>query len=301
MVDEKPSGETQSMGRIWFLGAGTPTPAAAAFGSTALLDLDRVKLLVDCGPAATRLMANAGVSPLDLDGVFLTHLHFDHCVDLPCLLLSHWDQNAASNRELPIYGPAPIHAFVAAIIGPDGAFKNDLEARINAPMSQKTYVNRGGVLPRPRPDFPVHELASGGEATLQGVGIKARKVEHASPWLTSLAYRFDVGSRSVVFAGDTGSLSAVAELAGNCEVLVVNCWNAAADIRQHPDDESLATPERAGAMAALANVEKLCISHLGYRSGQKGALGRQAMIDQVRKHFEGKLELIDEGDVITLH
>lgn len=283
---------------LLFLGVGTPTPAKDSFGSAAVLNLGTSRIMVDCGPAATRALANNGFSPLDVDWLFLTHLHFDHCADLPCLLLAYWDQTVASSTALRVRGPVQTKEFVARLIGENGAFIHDIEARINAPISQNTYINRGGSLPRPHPDFDVDDLSDHFEEQLEQVYVRARTTEHANPWLNSLAYRFDCLDGSVTFTGDTGSVDVIVDLAEGCDLLVANCWNAVAEVRSDLNDRSLATVQTAATMAARAGVKKLCLSHMGTRTGQQGTIENAEILERASAIFEGEVCVAREGDVL---
>ncbi len=283
------------MRRIIFLGAGTPTPYRNGFGTAFLLDIDGHRILVDCGPSTTRNLANFNFYPLDVNFLFITHLHFDHCSGIPDFLLSYWDQSVSSRLGLSIYGPEFMQRFISRLVGPAGAFTDDINARINAPISQKTYLNRGGVLPRLQPEFNVTELLGGETFKLADIRATVRKTRHAEPWLKSLAYRFDVGGLSIVITGDTGSVDVIAELAAGCDILIVNAWNANADVSESEFDQSLATVGSAALMGREASAKILVLSHLGKRSGQKGEKSDMECINEAAEIFSGKIIIAKEG------
>ena len=66
---------------LTLLGTGTPAPLTHRAGSSYLLELAGEKLLIDCGPGSVRRLLETGVSPTEIAGLLLTHLHYDHCVD----------------------------------------------------------------------------------------------------------------------------------------------------------------------------------------------------------------------------
>ncbi len=76
------------MARVYILGAGTPTPTPARFGSSYVVQIGDEYLMFDCGPAATHKLVQAGLRPTQIDYLFFTHHHFDHDVDYPCFLLT---------------------------------------------------------------------------------------------------------------------------------------------------------------------------------------------------------------------
>ncbi len=63
--------------------------ASGSSGNAALVEMDGVRLLVDAGVSATRILkslAALGVDPASLSGVLVTHEHQDHVRGLPVLL-----------------------------------------------------------------------------------------------------------------------------------------------------------------------------------------------------------------------
>ena len=95
------------MARIHILGAGTPTPTPTRFGSSYVVEVGDDQIMVDCGPAATYKLVQAGLWPTNIDYLFFTHHHFDHDVDYPCFLLCRWDQSIGQEGQLQVFGPTP--------------------------------------------------------------------------------------------------------------------------------------------------------------------------------------------------
>ena len=77
---------------VHVLGSGCPTPTPDRFGTSFAIKTQNDLVMVDCGPSATWKLAKAGLNPRDVNSLFLTHHHFDHNVDMPCFLLTRWDQ-----------------------------------------------------------------------------------------------------------------------------------------------------------------------------------------------------------------
>src|SRR5438132_14128641 len=98
------SAATNSDGiKVTLLGTGTPFPNAERFGSAILVEGAGTKLLFDCGRGVVIRLTQAGVSPKEIDALFLTHLHSDHVVGIPDLWLSGW--LLGRSKPLPIWGP----------------------------------------------------------------------------------------------------------------------------------------------------------------------------------------------------
>ena len=51
---------------------------------------------------------------------FLSHLHYDHFMDYPRLLMTRWDQSAGKLAPLEVFGPSPISRITNQLIGADG-------------------------------------------------------------------------------------------------------------------------------------------------------------------------------------
>ena len=78
--------------KLTFLGTGAPRPSPKRYGPSILLEAGETKLLVDAGPGMRQRIFQAGGFELltDIDTVLITHLHFDHTIELPNLWLTGW-------------------------------------------------------------------------------------------------------------------------------------------------------------------------------------------------------------------
>lgn len=86
------------------LGTASQVPTRTRNHNGYLLRWDREGLLFDPGEGTQRQFTFAGVSTGRITGIFLTHLHGDHCLGLPGVL-----QRLAldgAGEEIPIYFPA---------------------------------------------------------------------------------------------------------------------------------------------------------------------------------------------------
>ncbi|MDE0235132.1 MAG: MBL fold metallo-hydrolase, partial [bacterium] len=59
-------------------GTGMPVPSPDRAGPGVLVRSEEAVLQFDAGRATTMRLAGIGVSPVDLDAVFVTHHHSDH-------------------------------------------------------------------------------------------------------------------------------------------------------------------------------------------------------------------------------
>ena len=208
---------------VTLLGTGTPTPLVRRAGSCTLVTFGQEALLFDCGPGSARRLVEKGMSPRVITGLFLTHLHYDHCMDYAYLVLSRWDQGVGEIPELEVCGPAPLARMTDLLFSEDGVFGPDLAGRTRHPGSEFVYEMRGGVLPRARPAPNVTELADGEGVEHEGWTVKAVRAVHCQPQLASLAYRLDTPEGSVVITGDTAPADGITRLSEGADVLIHMC------------------------------------------------------------------------------
>jgi ribonuclease Z len=291
------------MTKIHILGSGTPTPTAERFGSSYVVDTGQGLVMFDCGPATTHKLVRAGLDVTDVTDLFLTHHHFDHDVDLPCFLLTRWDQSRPDTRELRVHGPQPTTNIVAELIGPDGVFRRDIRARIEHPSSQRVYQLRGGVLPRPWPKVTTTDLAALDRVDGRDWTVTTARADHVQPYLDSLAYRIDTTEGSIVITADTARCPEVTALARDADVMLCCCW----DHHDGPEqiDEcvagltgSMCGPEDAALMAAEAGVAHLVLVHTTVSIAEPAAAARAVAIAD--KIFPGTVTFAHEGLDIPL-
>jgi ribonuclease Z len=287
------------MARIHVLGAGTPTPTPTRFGSSYVAEVAGEQIMIDCGPAATHKLVQAGLWPTDIDYLFFTHHHFDHDVDYPCFLLCRWDQSNGTENRLQVYGPAPTERFTEGILAENGGlFAHDWKARVNLPASQQVYVNRGGVLPRDPPDVFSKDVGPGKVYSGPDWEVTAATAEHVQPYLDSLAYRIDSSEGSMVFTGDTQPCRSVVDLARDADVMLCMCWD-----NQEVMDANGEAPRQCGTtgaarMAQEAGVKKLVLVHVGPHLSGHGPM--EQGIGEVRDSYDGEIIFSDELMVVDV-
>ena len=142
-------------------------------------------------------MLETGTRATDVTHTFFSHLHYDHFVDFPRLLLTRWDTGAARIPELKVFGPQPIKRLVEGLIGREGVFGPDLTARTNWDSSLHVYRARGGKEPRLPPAPEVREIGSGDVIETDRWRIQVAEVPHAQPYLACLAYRIDLAHQNM--------------------------------------------------------------------------------------------------------
>ncbi|MCH2307090.1 MAG: MBL fold metallo-hydrolase [SAR202 cluster bacterium] len=280
------------MATVHILGGGTPTPTPSRFGSSYVFQFDKNQLMIDCGPAATQKLVNAGFWPTEIDYLFITHHHFDHDADLPCFLLCRWDQSIGKENRLQIYGPTLTEKITEGIIGEDGLFAHDWKARVNHPLSQRIHVNRGGKLPRKPPIVFSKDIGPGEVIEKDDFKVTTALAEHVQPYLDSLAYRIDTKEGSVVFTGDTQPCDSVIELSKGADALVCMCWDDQEVMDSTGEMQGQCGTVGAAEMAQKSGVRKLILSHVGPNLSQESVT--EKAISDVGAVFDGEVVVAKE-------
>ncbi|MEE9163115.1 MAG: MBL fold metallo-hydrolase [Candidatus Neomarinimicrobiota bacterium] len=280
------------MAEIHVLGAGTPTPTPGRFGSAHVLRLGDELLMFDCGPAATHKLVKAGLFPTQIDYLFFTHHHFDHNIDYPCFLLCRWDQSIGKENQLQVFGPTLTEKITEGIIGENGVFADDWRARVNHPLSQQIFVNRGGTLPRKPPSVTAKDVGPGPVFSGKGWRVTAAVAEHVQPWLDSLAYRVDSSAGSVVFTGDTRPCQSVTDLARGADVMLCMCWDDQEAMLRNKELNGQSSTVGAAQLAQDAGVKKLVLVHIGPHLAGHGPM--ENGIGEVRGIYDGEVIFSEE-------
>ena len=193
--------------KVVLLGTGAgPLVNLHQYGASTLVEAGGQRFLFDCGRGATLRLAEAGVPIGSITRVFLTHLHSDHIVQLPDLLLTGW---AGGQRAVPlaVWGPVGTRDMMEHL---QQAFAFDIRIRRDVdehfPAAGITVVS--------------HEVTTDSVVfAARGVTVTAFLVDHG-PVRPAFGYRVDYGGRSVVLSGDTRVSENLVRHARGADVLV---------------------------------------------------------------------------------
>jgi ribonuclease BN (tRNA processing enzyme) len=207
--------------KLTLLGTGTPAPSLVRQSSGYLVDVGGDVIVMDHGPGAHHRLLEAGRRAVDVGYAFFSHLHYDHCLDYPRLVLQRWDMGADRVPDLAVFGPPPIARMSEQLFGEGGVWDPDIRARLTHPSSLDVFVARGGTLPRRRPMPVVRELKAGDVVEGRHWTLRVGHAQHVQPQLECLAFRIDSDEGSLVYSGDCGGVcEELIELARGCDVLV---------------------------------------------------------------------------------
>ncbi|MBI1991742.1 MAG: MBL fold metallo-hydrolase [Candidatus Omnitrophica bacterium] len=239
--------------RVVVLGAGTAIPARGHSPAGLYVQAGGEHLLFDAGPGTAQRVHQAGVSLWQIDRIFLTHAHVDHCLDLVTILFALRIPQPVRKKPLAIYGPRGLTRLYRQL---NAAFHRWLEPR--------TYR------------LTLNEL---GETTrrFHGYTITTRWMRHSTP---ALGYRLEVSSKRLAYSGDTDVCDNIVAIGRDADLLILEC--------SHPDERKVAghlTPTECGRIAAAAHCRHLALTHF-YPVFQGYDIRAR-----VRRSFHGRLTL----------
>jgi ribonuclease BN (tRNA processing enzyme) len=189
---------------VILLGTGTPNADPARSGPAVAIVVDSNTYIIDAGPGIVRRAAAAKIPMTSLRIAFLTHLHSDHTVGLPDLMLSPWVLGRTT--PLAVYGPPGTTAMVEHL---EAAYAQDIDIRLHGgePSNKTGYGGKG------------HDVPAGVVYRDSLVTVTAFEVAHGK-WPHAYGYRFQTPDRIIVISGDTAPSDAVARACSGCDVLV---------------------------------------------------------------------------------
>ena len=198
--------------QVVLLGTGTPPADPDRSGPATAIVVNGTPYLVDVGAGVVRRAKSAVVEkgvaalePVNLRVVFVTHLHSDHTVGYPDLLLTPW----VLGRRVPleVYGPSGITAMTTHLLE---AYRADFETRMKDRHLYARADPQGHAV-------NAHEVRAGVVYKDANVTVTAYPTKHT---MESYGYRFDTPDRSIVISGDTNPTQATIDACRGCDVLV---------------------------------------------------------------------------------
>jgi ribonuclease Z len=283
--------------KLTLLGTGTPAPSLVRQSSGYLVEVGGELIVMDHGPGAHHRLLEAGRRAVDVGYAFFSHLHYDHCLDYPRLVLQRWDVGADRVPDLAVYGPPPIARMTEQLFGEGGVWDPDIRARLAHPSSLDVFVARGGRLPRRRPRPLVREVKAGDVVEGRHFTVRVGHAQHVQPELECLAFRIDSDEGSVAYSGDCGGVcEEMIALAKGCDVLVhMNHFFSGTEpseayrraVGNHRDN---------AVVASRAGVKTLVLTHVLAQIDQPGV--RERIVREIAEEFEG--DVIWGEDLMTI-
>jgi ribonuclease Z len=269
---------------ITLLGTGSPLPSPDRAGPATLVRAGGETILVDCGRGVVMRLAGAGVVPIALSAVFLTHLHSDHISDLNDVVTTHWIMTREPT-PLRVIGPVGTRQVVTAVLA-----MLELDAKYRLAHHQD--------LDYP-PALDVTEVEPGDSVAVGDVLVSVHQTDHR-PVAPTVGYRITGDGVIAALAGDTVPCPGLDEMCKQADIYVQTVVRDDL-VRLVPNprlQEILdyhSTVAQAAQTAARAGVKTLVLTHYvpPLVAGQEKEWSALAS-----EHFKGSIVLGDDLTVI---
>ena len=268
----------ESKTHVILLGTGNPYPNPERSGPATAVVYGKRFFLFDAGAGVMRQINKAGLPISGPEATFITHLHSDHTLGYPDLILTTWIMRR--KKHLQVYGPHGLQAMTDNILK---AYSEDIKIRIEGLEKELPEAYK----------VDVHEISSGVVYDSAGIKITAIHVLHGE-WKDAYGYRIDTPDKSIVLSGDTRPCEALIEAAKGVDILVHEVYPAS---KVKPEDrpggefwpqyckEFHTSDVELGNIAKKANPKLLVLNHIVRMGATDGEL-----IDAVRNGgYKGKI------------
>lgn len=198
--------------------------------------------------------------------VLLSHLHADHCLDLPGLFVWRRYHPAPALARGILYGPGDTWTRLAAASSPLGGELDDFSDI-----------------------FDTRQWVDGETVEFGALTVLPKLVAHP---IESYGLRFtDRDGRTLVYSGDTGVCESLVELATGADVFL--CEASWTHSPARPTGLHLSGTE-AGQVAARARVGMLLLTHIPPWTS------REDVISEAKAEFDGPVRAVVAGETIDL-
>jgi ribonuclease BN (tRNA processing enzyme) len=245
--------------QLTVLGGCGAWPEAGQACSGFLLEQDGFRLLADLGYATVPRLLEL-VTADQVDAVFISHRHPDHCADLNPLL------RARTLREDPA-PPLPVYTLPGAV---DAVLALDRPGMLAGALA-------------------LHEFRAGATLDIGPFHAVTRLLPHSVP---NAGLRLTGGGRVLVYTGDSGPGPELVDLARGADLLLAEASfvdRVPADTRRH-----LSSARLAGQQAAQAGAGRLVLTHLLPGTDHRAARAAAGA------HFGGDISVATAGQVCGL-
>ncbi|MFE0424091.1 MBL fold metallo-hydrolase [Streptomyces sp. NPDC058953] len=249
--------------KLTVVGCSGSFPSAESACSSYLVEADGFRLLLDMGNGALgELQRHIGL--YDLDAIFLSHLHADHCIDMCGYFVARYYRHDGGRcPAIPVYGP------------------EGTEHRLTTAYADTPSPSAMGEV------FDFHTLKSGSF----DIGPFAVRTERVAHPVEAYGIRVEHGGRALAYSGDTGVCEPLYELAAGADLFLCE----ASFTHGKEDIPGLHLNGReAGELAHRAQAGRLLLTHIPPWTDA----GRN--LADAREMFPGPVELAAAGVSYTV-
>lgn len=260
--------------RLVVLGSGTAILSAERFGTSFFLEMDGQNILLDCGWGCGINLLRAGLSPLDLDHIVLSHAHGDHMAGLIPILQSlrvMGKEFGHKKREKALY----IHGYEGMAQDVETlkrVFMSDREERY--PLIFREYGE--------------------GKGMMGSISFCTVPACHGGSKFPSISMSLTGEGKKICYSGDTGYNPSLLDVCRGADLAIVEAaippglyW------QKGPHKDHLSAYE-AGLLGSSAGVQRLLITHIYPFVKTKDVL------EEARKNYSGELYVANDLMVLEI-
>jgi len=290
---------------VYTIGTAAMLPSSRSQSCTAVIANGQL-LIFDVGDGAVSQMEKMNLPVEKISGVFISHFHSDHYVDLPYLISRSWLRGR--DTKLDVYGPSGIKNIIAAT---DQFLEIDNQHRTN--LHGKSILDSSVAGARAH-QMSVADQGSSLVYDQHGIKVTAFVVGH-EPVSPDYGFLIEYKGKKVVLSGDTAKNQNVTKHAEGADLLIheamlMELITQLSDINTELGDSKRgqllaamkdyhSSPIEAAEVAAEAGVAKLVLSHLAPTPDRK-VLERMYKrgLDDI---YSGPIILADDGDKFIIN
>ena len=276
--------------KVVLLGTGTPNPDPEHSGCSVAIVVNETSYIVDFGPGLVRQAAalspryGGTMKALDVKNMkkaFLTHLHSDHTVGYPDLILTPWVEGR--NEPLEVYGPEGIKEMTEYIIK---AYQDDIKYRL---YGLQPANNQGWRV-------KAHEITEGIIYEDTNVKVEAFFVKHGT-WPNAYGFRFTTHDKVIVISGDTSPCKNLLKYGKGADILIHEVYSKSGFDKKDPFWKKYHSTNHTSTyeLAEIANKVKpglLVLYHILFWGATE-----QELLEEISETYKGKVIVGSDLDV----
>lgn len=282
------------------VGTASPMPGTRAQTGTAVF-VNGYFFMFDAGAGVVQNSENFQLPLNQLNGIFLTHYHSDHFIDLPNLINRSWV--LGRTNDLIVYGPNGLDSIMKAI---DQLLHIENQYRVEHHGADILDISKGKGISDEFNIVKDNEVIVFRE---NGIKVTAFKVNH-EPIEPAVGYVIEYKDKKVVLSGDTKKNNLLQKMAKDADLLIheVMLMSLQQDIvtglteaAMHRNARILAdtqdyhtSPAEVLEIARQANVKILVLNHLA--PAPDNIVIKNLYLKEL-KGFNGPIHLANDGDV----
>ena len=281
--------------QVVFLGTAGSIPTVRRALPAIAIRRKNELIIFDCGEGIQRQMIKARLGFHKQTKIFVTHMHGDHVLGLPGLIQTMSLLNR--EKELNVYGPLGIRAFIEAIeqtvqfglgfqilvkeICEDGIVCEESEYTVRAiqadhVISALTYA----LIEKPRPGRFNEERAKSLGIPEGPLWSKLQHGESVKLSNSRIVRPSDVlgkprSGRKLVYTGDSRPSEALVKLTKDADLLIHEA-TLGNELKERAFEDGHSTPSQAAETAKRAKAKRLILTHISARYKTPDSLLKQA-------------------------